>query len=133
MSDELRQTGQQALERAAADLAAARAETALLREALEKCRDLFTEIRGDWSDPRSECREGWRIIDEALDSTSAAALSYQREVEERVRREFAEQVANFYPPCGEPADLSAREIASNAARALADAPREPQEQKEPSE
>jgi len=23
---------------------------------------LFSEIRGDWSDPRRECREGWEAI-----------------------------------------------------------------------
>jgi hypothetical protein len=35
-------------------------------EALRKCDELFHDIRGDWTDPRSECREGWRVIEEAL-------------------------------------------------------------------
>lgn len=37
-----------------------------LGEALKKCSSLFSEIRGDWTDPRHECREGWRIVSEAL-------------------------------------------------------------------
>lgn len=41
-----------------------------VRSALERCSELFSDIRGDWSDPRSECREGQRLIEEAL-----AALS----------------------------------------------------------
>ena len=46
------------------------AERDALRVALEKCRELFADIRGDWTDPRSQCREGWRVIDEALHPTS---------------------------------------------------------------
>lgn len=37
-----------------------------LLEALEKCRALFSEIRNDWTDPRSECCSGWEIIDAAI-------------------------------------------------------------------
>ncbi len=33
-----------------------------LLAALHKCGALFSEIRGDWTDPRAECREGWEII-----------------------------------------------------------------------
>jgi hypothetical protein len=40
----------------------------IMREALKRCRELFYEIRMDWSDPRSECREGVALIDEALSS-----------------------------------------------------------------
>ena len=43
------------------------AEAAMEAEtALGKCNELFDEIRGDWSDPRSACREGWAIIGAAL-------------------------------------------------------------------
>ena len=41
------------------------------REALEKARALFVEIKGDFYDPRAECREGIDIIDRALASSSA--------------------------------------------------------------
>jgi len=34
----------------------------------KKCDDLFYEIRNDWSDPRSECREGRDKIGKALES-----------------------------------------------------------------
>ncbi len=37
-----------------------------LSEALATCNGLFDVIRGDWSDPRSECREGWGVIAAAL-------------------------------------------------------------------
>ena len=40
-----------------------------LEEALRECRELFTEIRNDWYDPRSQCREGCRIIDTALSAS----------------------------------------------------------------
>lgn len=49
-----------------AETIALRQEVESLREALTKCRELFSEIRMDWSDPRAECREGWAIIDAAL-------------------------------------------------------------------
>jgi len=38
-----------------------------LEAALRCCGELFSDIRNDWSDPRSECREGWRVIEEALE------------------------------------------------------------------
>jgi len=34
--------------------------------ALKVCRELFSEIRNDWTDPRSECRKGWTVIDAIL-------------------------------------------------------------------
>lgn len=37
-----------------------------LVEALEKCNEVFSNIRNDWTDPRSDCREGWETIDAAL-------------------------------------------------------------------
>lgn len=42
----------------------------VLREALVRCRELFDEIRNDWSDPRSECRAGWAVIEGALKKTA---------------------------------------------------------------
>lgn len=33
--------------------------------ALQECYNLFSSIRGDWTDPRSDCREGWAIINAA--------------------------------------------------------------------
>jgi len=45
------------------------AERERLRAALKGCRELFSEIRKDWSDPRkvkNEIREGWAVIDAAL-------------------------------------------------------------------
>jgi hypothetical protein len=38
----------------------------MLATALRMCREHFTEIRMDWSDPRDEIRAGWAVIDEAL-------------------------------------------------------------------
>lgn len=35
--------------------------------ALLECRDLFSELRGDWSDNRGPCREGMMIIDKVLE------------------------------------------------------------------
>lgn len=32
-------------------------------EIIEKIRGMATEIRNDWSDPRSECRNIWRLCD----------------------------------------------------------------------
>src|SRR5882672_9560367 len=56
--------------------------TDTLRAALEaakadllKCSELFSSIRGDWTDPRTDCREGWSIIDarvKAIDEALAA-------------------------------------------------------------
>ena len=40
--------------------------------ALGQCRDLFLEVRADWSDPRSECREGWALIDAAIARATGA-------------------------------------------------------------
>jgi len=37
-----------------------------LREALERCDALFAAIRDDWTDPRSECREGRDVCSAAL-------------------------------------------------------------------
>jgi len=34
--------------------------------ALRELASLFSEIRNDWTDPRSECRAGWAIIDTLL-------------------------------------------------------------------
>ena len=41
-------------------------------EALKQCSKLFHSIRGDWSDPRAECREGWAVIDAALSDVHPA-------------------------------------------------------------
>jgi hypothetical protein len=40
-------------------------EVARLRGLLAACGLLFSQIRGDWSDPRYACREGWRLVDMA--------------------------------------------------------------------
>ena len=37
-----------------------------LVEALVECDGLFDDIRGDWSDPRSECTRGRAVIAAAL-------------------------------------------------------------------
>lgn len=42
------------------------------KAALEACSDLFSEIRGDWTDPRSECREGQDVIHKASVEIDAA-------------------------------------------------------------
>jgi hypothetical protein len=36
-------------------------------KALERCRELFSEIRMDWFDPRDDIRDGWTTIDAALE------------------------------------------------------------------
>lgn len=50
----------------AADKAVLAARVEQLEGALAACRELFTELRGDWSDNRGPCREGFAIIDAAL-------------------------------------------------------------------
>jgi len=47
-------------------LKASREREKILKDALKECDRLFSEIRNDWTDPRSECREGWDIIKKAL-------------------------------------------------------------------
>lgn len=42
------------------------AQVRALVEALEACKELFSVIRSDWTDPRSECRAGQAIIANAL-------------------------------------------------------------------
>lgn len=49
----------------------------LLASALERCRSLFREIRLDWTDPRSETREGIEIIDIALECRTALSASLE--------------------------------------------------------
>jgi len=39
------------------------------RRALYICNNLFDDIRGDWSDPRWQCRTGWDVIGTALDAS----------------------------------------------------------------
>lgn len=51
-----------ALEDAMKGVAAVDALMAEMMAALDACEALFTEIRNDWTDPRSECREGWAVI-----------------------------------------------------------------------
>lgn len=36
-------------------------ETAV--QIVDKIRSFASDIRGDWTDPRSECREIWRLCD----------------------------------------------------------------------
>jgi hypothetical protein len=48
-------------------LAAAPALVAALRE----CAELFSAIRGDWTDPRHECRAGQEVISAALKQAGA--------------------------------------------------------------
>jgi len=38
-----------------------------LEAALRRCDELFSDIRNDWSDPRSACRKGRSVIEEALE------------------------------------------------------------------
>ena len=49
-------------------LRAAEQHESTLREKLtplvNRCGELFSDIRGDWSDPRTECREGWAVCDQ---------------------------------------------------------------------
>lgn len=35
------------------------------RRALAISHNLFSDIRGDWSDPRWQCRHGWEVIEQA--------------------------------------------------------------------
>ncbi len=70
----------QELARVAAERESLRAICAKMREALETCSELFSDIRGDWTDPRSECREGQQVIAEAL------SCDIGREALERLKR-----------------------------------------------
>ena len=72
--------------RARADALAAasnmwRAHAEALAEALDECKELFSAIRGDWSDPRAECRAGWAVIDTALARLPAEALAKRQALE----------------------------------------------------
>jgi hypothetical protein len=51
---------------AAAALRAILEREKVLEGALTGCSELFDEIRGDYSDPRHECREGQLVIRAAL-------------------------------------------------------------------
>jgi citrate lyase beta subunit len=42
------------------------------KAALETCSDLFSDIRGDWTDPRNECEEGQDVIHTARTEIVAA-------------------------------------------------------------
>lgn len=57
---------QEPVDEVLAERDALRIQCAQMREALETCFELFSAIRGDWTDPRSECREGQRVIAKAL-------------------------------------------------------------------
>jgi hypothetical protein len=57
-------------EKIEATIGAFSARVEQLEEALSKCRELFSEIRADWSDPRDEIREGWAVIDAALKAST---------------------------------------------------------------
>lgn len=46
------------------------AENKLLKEALFRCNELFSLLRGDWSDNRHWCRQGWAIVEKALNGES---------------------------------------------------------------
>lgn len=39
---------------------------------LSRCRELFYEIRMDWSDPRDECREGMATLDAIMERIKSA-------------------------------------------------------------
>ena len=70
------------------------------RMALQKCGELFGEIRGDWTDPRSECREGWEVIESALSSTGPCRHEARmKQLEEAV--EWACQYENAVSDCGD--------------------------------
>ena len=43
--------------------------------ALGECRELFAELRGDWSDNRGPCREGMMIIDKVLEERETRETS----------------------------------------------------------
>jgi hypothetical protein len=62
-ADRLNAVAARAVARAVAPLAA---EVLALREGLRRCGELFGAIIGDWTDPRSECREGIDIADGLL-------------------------------------------------------------------
>ena len=59
------------LDKANQDLTALRALVAKKDEALKTCLEMFREIRGDWTDPRMECRAGADAAVAALALTPA--------------------------------------------------------------
>jgi len=56
-------------------VAAGEESASILINALNECADIFTEIRNDYTDPRSECRQGRSLISEALSDYAAALAS----------------------------------------------------------
>jgi hypothetical protein len=66
------------LERQAAE---DRAAINILVAALGGCSLLFADIRGDWTDPRSQCRQGSKLVGEALDKAGAAIARATQEPE----------------------------------------------------
>ncbi len=59
-------------------LADAHGKIERLRETLQQCRSLFGEIRGDWTDPRRECRAGVDIISAVLAPDTAEAAKVKK-------------------------------------------------------
>lgn len=59
-------------------------EAALLRagDAARKAMDLFYEIRGDWSNPKGDCREGMRILYEVVNDPIIVALKNRVQAKE---------------------------------------------------
>jgi hypothetical protein len=54
------------------DCEAPRRALEALRVAFVAADVLFNDIRNDWTDPRSECREGFRLCRESLEIIDAA-------------------------------------------------------------
>ena len=59
------------------------------RHLLNIVRAMFDSIRGDWSDPRWECREGWEAVAHLREHVFDEPLGY-RHVEGRTLEQFIE-------------------------------------------
>lgn len=98
------------------------AHNAVLREALDKCSDLFSKIRGDWTDPRIECRVGQSVIAEALSITPAASLDaltqgVRMEVMEKIAKQ-CDAIVPRYPDQSDPFSQGSVQIAEYLAAAI---------------
>lgn len=50
----------------------------LALQSLANCNDLFHDIRNDWSDPRTECRMGWAIVERVAAEAQKLGIEFPK-------------------------------------------------------
>jgi hypothetical protein len=102
----------------AAQVAERDAMVGAARDVMDKCRDRFSKIHGDWLDPRFDCREGWRLIDDYFADTATAA----REHEARIVAPWANALEGVLACTLHPHDISGMNMIVKARALLAEKP-----------